>query len=374
MDGGRKRRLRLPTRSAKDYEEVEGLDAGYSQSRRTVRLVSAQLESQMGVDVKETRLLAPFRTFPSTLPPADQRRLRSLAERSYEQKIGPAWKKLDAYLVTSYAPRVREEGGLSSLPKGVSLYEAYVRRSTTTSKTAGEIHNIGLGEVERIEGAMLEIARASGSTSLAEYDAKQLATPGKHFSTKDEMLAYARSTAKTMEPELPRLFGRLPRMPFGIRAVPPDREATSSNFYDRPSLDGTRAGWVNLRTYRPETFTKGETTSVALHEGVPGHHLQRALSIEQENVPEFRRDYGTVAFDEGWALYAESLVDDVGLFQDPDNRYGRLSGERFRSARLVVDTGMHALRWSRQKALEYFQQHAPQARWPEIDSHGHRAT
>jgi prolyl oligopeptidase len=214
---------------------------------------------------------------------------------------------------------------------------------------------------------MLRIAREGGFRgTLEEYDALQLATIEKTFRSKEEMLAFARNVAKMMEPELPRLFGRLPDIPFGIRAVPADREASASNNYSLPP-DSLGPGWVNLRTYQPETYTKGETASVTLHEGIPGHHLQNAIQRRLQDAPAFRRYFGIAAFSEGWALYAEGLADDIGFLQDPDSRYGRLSGDRFRSARLVVDTGMHAMGWTRERALNYFKQHAPQARWAEID-------
>ena len=270
--------------------------------------------------------------------------------------------------MTTYASRVRDEEGLSGLVGGARLYEVLTRRATSSSMTPREIHDLGLREVDRIEGEMLAIVRVKGfAGTLQEYDATLLSTPEQVFHSREEMLDFARSVALTASPELPRLFGRLPRTPFGIRAVAEDREETASNSYSAAPAGGTRAGWVNLRTYQPETYTKGDTRSVTLHEGVPGHHLQRAIQRELDGVPDFRRTYGFSAFTEGWALYAESLADDMGIFQDADSRYGRLAGERFRAARLVVDTGMHALGWSRQRALDYFMLHTPRNRWTEID-------
>ncbi len=176
---------------------------------------------------------------------------------------------------------------------------------------------------------MLAIALAKGFTgTLQDYDASLLATPGQVFRSKEEMLAFARDVAMTVAPELPRAFGQLPKTPFGIRAVAADREEAASDSSSVAPLDGTRAGWVNLRTYQPETSTRGDARSTTLHEGVPGHHLHLAIQREQVGVP-VRRTYGLIAFSEGWALYAESLANDMGLFQDPDSRYGRLAGERF---------------------------------------------
>ncbi len=377
----------LPARTTADYEAIvarledipryvdqlidalsEGLGAGYSQSRRTTNLVAQQLRAQSDSSVDATRLLAAFRSFPSSVSATDQERLRLRGESAYRSGFVPAWRKLYTFLTTAYMAGAREDGGLSKLRDGGRLYELLVRRTTSTTLTPRDIHEVGLREIGRIETEMLAIARAKGFPgTLPDYDATLLATPSQVFRSKEEMLAFARDVAMTVAPELPRLFGRLPKTPFGIRAVAADREEAASNSYSGAPLDGTRAGWVNLRTYQPEMYTRGDTRSTTLHEGVPGHHLHIALQREQLGVPQFRRTYRLIAFNEGWALYAESLANDLGLFQDPDSRYGRLAGERFRAARLVVDTGMHALGWSRERALDYFKLHAAQSRWVEID-------
>ena len=377
----------LPARTTTDYEAIvarledvpryvdqqidalsQGLEAGYSQSRRTTSLVAQQLRAQSDSSADATRLLAAFRSFPPSISATDQERLRRRGESAYRSGFVPSWRKLYTFLTTTYMAVAREDGGLSQLRDGARVYELLVRRTTSTTLTPREIHDIGLKEIERIETEMLAIARAKGFTgTLQDYDASLLATPGQVFRSTEEMLAFARDVAMTVAPELPRVFGRLPKTPFGIRAVAADREEAASNSYSVAPLDGTRAGWVNLRTYQPETYTRGDTRSTTLHEGVPGHHLHLAIQREQVGVPGFRRTYGLIAFSEGWALYAESLANDMGLFQDPDSRYGRLAGERFRAARLVVDTGMHALAWSRERALDYFKLHAAQSRWVEID-------
>jgi prolyl oligopeptidase len=215
---------------------------------------------------------------------------------------------------------------------------------------------------------MSAIARSTGHTgTLLEFQKKIMADPDQAFRSKEEMLVYCRNIAKLAEPEMPRLFRKLPRMPFGIRPIPEDREAASASHYQAPALDGTRAGYFMLNTYKPREQYKYDKPALVLHEGVPGHHFQLALQLEMEGLPEFRKIYGNTAYAEGWALYAESLGDEMGIYDDPYKRFGKLASERFRAVRLVVDTGLHTLGWSREQAVKFFAEHAPDETLAEID-------
>jgi prolyl oligopeptidase len=202
---------------------------------------------------------------------------------------------------------------------------------------------------------------------LNEFEKQVRSEARNRFTSRDEMVAYCRNTAMLAEPELPKYFKQLPRMPFGIKPIPPDREAATASHYQPPATDGTRAGYFMLNTYEPDQQIRYPTDALVLHEGVPGHHLQIALQRELQGLPEFRRVYSTTAYIEGWALYAESLGVPMGIYDTPLKQLGRLSSERFRAVRLVVDTGLHSLGWSRRQAVEFFREHAPDESVAEID-------
>jgi uncharacterized protein (DUF885 family) len=254
------------------------------------------------------------------------------------------------------------------MPEGSHWYSKLVRHRTTTTLTPRQIHELGRRELARIEREMTGIARAAGhSGTLLDFQKKIMADPAQAFRSKEEMLVYCRNIAKLAEPELPRLFKRLPRMPFGIRPIPEDREAATASHYMAPALDGSRAGFFMLNTYEPQKQFKYDKAALVLHEGVPGHHFQLALQREIEGLPEFRKIYSNTAYAEGWALYSESLGDAMGIYDDPQKRFGKLASERFRAVRLVVDTGLHVLGWSREQAVRFFAEHAPDETLAEID-------
>jgi uncharacterized protein (DUF885 family) len=377
----------MPTRTVKDYENIiarinslpayidqnialleEGIRIGLTQPRIIVDLANKQIASQMQAPAEESILLAAFRRFPANLAKPEQDRLRSQAAAAYNQSFLPAWRKLQVFLTQTYAPKARPSTALSSLPEGSKYYALLVRVSTTTNLTPQEIHELGNKEVKRIEAEMEKIARETGfQGTLHEFERKLESSPDFLFHSKEEMLEYCRNAAMIVEPELPRLFKKLPRMPFGIRAIPEDREASTASHYTGPATDGSRAGFVSINCYQPEKQVKYNKEALTLHEGVPGHHLQIALQREMEGLPEFRKNYGVTAFSEGWGLYAESLGSELGLYRDSYSRFGRLSSERFRAARLVIDTGLHAMGWSRAQAIDYFHTHAAGMSVAEID-------
>jgi prolyl oligopeptidase len=188
------------------------------------------------------------------------------------------------------------------------------------------------------------------------------------FTSQQEMLTYARDVAMRVQPELPRLFKRLPRIAFGVRPIPADREAATASNYSRGTSDGSRAAWFNMNTYKPQDQVKYGIEALVLHETIPGHHLQISTALELEGLPEFRKAFSASAFVEGWALYAESLGAELGsVYLDPTTKFGQLASEQFRAVRLVVDTGIHALGWSRDRARAYFAEHAPSQSLAEVD-------
>jgi len=188
------------------------------------------------------------------------------------------------------------------------------------------------------------------------------------FESQDEMLAYASDVLSALEPTMPRLFLHVPRAKVGVRPIPPDREASQASNYVAGTPDGSRQAWFNMNTYRPRAQVKYTVEALVLHETVPGHHLQVGLARELEGVPQFQRAFTASAFAEGWGLYAESLGTTLGVvYRDPPTRFGRLASERFRAVRLVVDTGLHAMGWSRERAREYFTAHAPSQSLAEVD-------
>jgi uncharacterized protein (DUF885 family) len=378
---------RMPAQSTADYQNIvlrlraipayvdqniallnEGIARGIVQPRVVVDRVIQQIETQAGQDDGATALLAAFRQFPPNIPQDERERLRADANDAYRRQFLPAWKKLLDYMTRTYAPKARQSIAVTALPNGQELYRLLIERLTTTRMTPEEIHRIGESEVRRIETEMEAVVRETGfSGTLAEFEAKLTASPERHFRTKDEMLVSCRNIAKLVEPELPRLFRNIPAFVYGIRPIPEDREQSSATNAEFPKADGSAPGWMNLNTYQPEKQARYDKESLVLHEAVPGHILQGAIAQSIAGLPEFRRYYFNSAYAEGWALYAESLGSELGLYGDPYTRFGRLTSERFRAVRLVVDTGIHAMGWSRERALAYFATHAPEESAAEID-------
>ncbi len=378
---------RMPGRTVRDYENIlarlhglptyvdqsidllsESIARGLTQPPVVVDRVVKQIQAQTAQDSAATPLLAAFRRFPSNFPPDQQKKLHDAAVAAYEQEFLPAWRKLLTFFQTAYAPKARPDIGLSSLPGGREDYAILVRRLTTTDTSPDEIHKIGEAEVQRLEAEMLALARDTGFTgTLSEFDKKLQDTPEQHFRSKDDMLAYCRNAAMIIQPELPNLFRRIPILLYGVRPIPEDREQASASNAQAPAPDGSVPGWFNLNTYQPEKQVRYDKEALVLHEAVPGHVFQVSLARSQQNLPEFRKFYGNSAYGEGWALYAEGLGAQLGLYKDPYSRYGRLASERFRAVRLVVDTGMHAMGWSREQAIDYVKAHAPQVSLAEID-------
>jgi uncharacterized protein (DUF885 family) len=378
---------RMPARTVHDYENIiarlrglpdfvdqniaildEAIAAKITQPRIVANLVLEQIAAQMHQDSEHTALLNAFRKFPSNIAQADQQRLRGEGAEAYDRQFLPAWRKLHAYIATTYIQHVRPSDSLSSIPGGRDDYAILVRRLTTTNLAPDEIHMLGEEEVKRIEGELQAVLNEIGFKGvIAEFQAKLDASPEQHFRTREEMLAYCRNIAKIIEPELPNQFRHIPTLLYGIRAIPPDREAATATNAQVPSPDFAVPGWMNLNTYQPEKQVRYDKESLVLHEAVPGHIFQGTVAITQPVLPEIRKFYNNSAFGEGWALYAESLGSQLGLYRDPYSRFGQLTSERFRAVRLVVDTGIHQFGWTREQALQYFHEHAPEEAVAEVD-------
>jgi uncharacterized protein (DUF885 family) len=378
----------MPTRTLRDYDNIiarihaipalvdqyiallrEQIAARRTQPLIVIDLVLDQVAAQRTMTAMETPLLAAFHRMGAEVRPADQKRLLAAATAAYAQKFVPSWQKLETFLRGTYRRAARGSIAVTTLPGGRALYAGAARYHTTTSMRPEEIHQLGLNEVSRIEREMEQLARSDGYAGpVTEYEAALAKRPNMAFTSQREMLDYANDILARVRPALPKLFKRLPKMQVNIRPIPADREASTASNYEAGTSDGTRPAWFNMNTYQPQNQFKYDIEALVLHETMPGHHLQTAIAREVPNLPEFRRVFTTTAFAEGWALYAESLGSELGtVYRDAPSRFGQLANEQFRAVRLVVDTGMHVMGWSRDRARTYFKQHVPAQSLAEID-------
>lgn len=369
----------LPFRNAKHYEDYlsrlsqlpavvdqtiermqEGLKQRITPPKITLRAVAEQIQAQIVSKVEESPFYRPFKNFPETVPLSEQERLSAAGKEAIEQSILPAYQKLHDFWVSEYYPNTRETIGLSSLPNGEQWYAFGVKVSTTTNLLPKEIHEIGLREVKRIRAEMDKIIKGSGFEGTREEFFEFLrGDPQFYYSKPEHLLAGYRDICKRADAELPKLFGKFPRLPYGVREVPEySAPSQTTAYYHGGSLKAGRPGWFYANTYKLETRPKWEMEALAIHEAVPGHHLQIALAQEIEGVPKFRKHGHYTAFVEGWGLYSESLGEEMGFYNDPYSKFGQLTYEMWRAIRLVVDTGMHAFGWDRQKAIDYFKANA----------------
>ena len=338
----------------------KGRRSGYTAPRILMQRLPDQIAVQVVEFAADSPFFKPFAALPESIAPADRERLRAEATEVIEQSVLPAYRKLDRYFNETYLPAARESIGLSALPNGSAWYELRARSYTTTRLSPDDIHRIGLDEVKRIRGEMMTIIEEVGFDGDFQDFLEHLRTdPQFYFDNPDDLYKEYLATSKRIDPELVNLFGKLPRMPYGVKPIPdaiaPD---TTTAYYSRPAGDGSRAGiyWVNL--YKPEVRPKYEIEVLSVHEAMPGHHLQIALQQELGDLPMFRRFMGFTAFVEGWGLYSERLGYDLGLYQDPYSRFGQLTYDMWRAVRLVVDTGMHYKGWTRQQAIDFFKDNA----------------
>jgi len=338
----------------------EGLKRGITAPRITLRDVPQQVLNQVTEDPLKSPAFRRFAEIPPSLPEAERARLKASALAAITNGLYPAYRELHRFLVDDYIPKARETIACSDLPDGAAWYAHAVRRSTTTDRTPRQIHEIGLGEVKRIRKEMEAIIAKTGfQGSFPEFLTFLRTDKRFYFDTAAGLLAGYRDVSKRIDGELPRLFGRLPRLPYGVMPVPSYAEKSQTTAYYQPGAwTFGRPGNFYANTYALETRPKWEMEALTLHEAVPGHHLQIALSQEMEGVPDFQKNSEMTVFVEGWALYAESLGTEIGMYQDPYSKFGQLTYEMWRAIRLVVDTGMHSLGWSRQQAIDFFKANA----------------
>ena len=332
----------------------EGMALGWVPPRTVLDRVLVQLDLQLSAAPERGPFFEPFARLGSGIPAAERAALQARAARSIADDVLPAVRRLRAFVADEYLPKAPADGALARYPDGAAVYAEKVRDATTTDLTPAQIHAIGLREVERLRSEMDAVRREVGFAGDFAAFVRYLNTDPKFFHKDGEaLLAGYRAIAKQIDPELPKLFAVLPRAPYGVRAMPGDASADAAAYYSGPALDGSRAGWFNAsaKAWNKRPIWSMET--LVAHEAVPGHHLQTARALELGELPKFRRVAGYVAYSEGWALYAETLGFDLGLYRDPYSRFGHLQGQAFRAARLVVDTGLHATGWSRQRAIDY---------------------
>ncbi|HZU22001.1 MAG TPA: DUF885 domain-containing protein [Terriglobales bacterium] len=325
--------------------------------------IPGQIEKQIVADPKQSAFYKPFEHIPQSFSAADRERLQQGGQQAIAQALVPAFRRFHEFFVNEYLPACPEEVGIWKLPNGEAMYRFFVRRFTTTNMTPEQVHQVGLNEVKRIRAEMEQIKEQVGFKGTMQEFFNFLRTDPQFFYHDPQDLFHAYQVqAKTIDPNLVKVFRLLPRTPYGVEAIPaitaPD---TTAAYYRQLAADGSRAGTYFVNLYKPESRPKWEITALTLHESVPGHHLQIALAYEQGAIPKFRR-YGSYdAFVEGWALYAESLGNDMGLYDNPYSKFGELSYDMWRAVRLVVDTGMHSMHWTRQQAIDFFMQNAPRA-------------
>ncbi len=337
-----------------------GIRQGMVHPKVIMQRIPAQIAAQIVDDPIESLFFKPFKKFPDSIAPADRDRLTSAAYEAIGTHILPAFRRFQTFFNNEYLPACTDRVGAWQLPRGKEMYAFRARRFTTTDLTPEEIHQIGRREVRRIRAQMESIIEnVDFRGSFDEFLHFLRTDPQFYYSDPQQLLAAYRALSKRLDPTLVKLFGRLPRAPYGVQPIPaniaPD---TTTAYYRRPAADGSRAGTYFVNLYQPQTRPKYEMEALSIHEAVPGHHLQIALAMELGTLPAFRRYRGYTAFTEGWGLYAESLGGELGFYQDPYSKFGQLTYEMWRAVRLVVDTGMHHMGWTRRQAIDFFQANA----------------
>lgn len=337
----------------------KGMAEGLMPPKFLLTKVVSQADAIAKQKPEETPFAVPLTKMPKDFSEADRSRLREAVLSGIRESVLPSYAKFARFVEGEYAPRGRSEPGMWFLPDGEARYAAAVRRQTTTDLTPDQIHRIGLEQVAALEGEMRVVARRLGFKDLASLNASIEKDPKRRARSREEILELYRRYIGQMKPQLPRLFGRLPKADVVVAPVEEFREKEASGAqYDQGTPDGSRSGLIKVNTGDPQSRKTITIESTAYHEGVPGHHLQVAIAQELEELPPVRRQIGYTAFVEGWALYSERLGKEVGFYQDPYSDYGRLQDEMLRAIRLVVDTGFHHKKWTRQQVVDYFHAHS----------------
>ncbi len=361
--------LSVPFDSVKHYEDYsarlhqiprvlsqtqEVLRAGMKDNLMPVRFLIEKLPVQCQGIIEADPFLLPTKKYPADIAPEDQKRLTQQITAAVDADVIPAYKAFASFLSTDYAPHGRTTLAVTSLPDGEKRYQNDIYGRTTTHMSPDEIHQLGLREIERIQGEMLAIAKEQGFADLASFRASLKTNPKYIPTSADQILDDFRHYIAQMEPKLPNLFTLLPKSPVTVEAIPAFQAAAATH-YVTGTPDGKRPGRVVVATSKFAERSLIDDEAIAYHEGVPGHHMQLSVQQQLSGLPKFRlHGLGFNAYTEGWALYAEQLGKEVGFYQDPVSDYGRLSSELFRAVRLVVDTGIHSKGWTRDQVVEFF--------------------
>jgi uncharacterized protein (DUF885 family) len=335
----------------------QGMRDGFTLPREIIGGVTQVINGLRYENAEAMGLYAPFAEFPSTVPESERARLREAGRAAIANNVIPAFNEFRTFFETEYAPRARRTIAAQALPNGRAYYADLVRYYTTLpDATPRQVHEIGLREVARIRAAMEAEMRASGfQGSFADFLAHLRTDPQFYATTPEQLLREAAWITREIDGQMPRFFGRIPRTPYTVRPVPAEIAPNyTGGRYNGGPLGAAGEYWVN--TYALNTRPLYILPSLTAHEAAPGHHTQIALARELTDLPEFRRSFYPHAFGEGWGLYSEWLGEEMGIYHTPYQRFGRLTYEMWRACRLVVDTGMHSMGWSRQRALDYLEQ------------------
>jgi uncharacterized protein (DUF885 family) len=345
-------RLHQIPNAFRQTEEV--LRAGMKEHLMPVRFLLEKVPEQCAGVIAANPFLLPTKKFPASISAADRERLTQAITDAVTNEVLPAYREFGEFIAKEYAPHGRTTLAVTSLPGGEKRYRNdIVYRTTLTDLTPEQIHQIGLREIARIESEMLAIARKQGFADLASFRESLSKNPAYQPKSEQQIVDYFRNAIAQMQPKLPELFGFIPNSPVTVEPIPPF-DAAAATHYQAGTPDGKRPGRIVVAVSHFEQRSLVLDEAVAYHEGVPGHHLQRSVAQSLPGLPKFRRYGGNSGYSEGWALYAEELGKEVGLYQDPVSDYGRLSSELFRAVRLVVDTGIHAKGWSREQVVDFF--------------------
>nr|EKU8438424.1 DUF885 domain-containing protein [Acinetobacter baumannii]EKV2595562.1 DUF885 domain-containing protein [Acinetobacter baumannii]EKV7416811.1 DUF885 domain-containing protein [Acinetobacter baumannii] len=337
----------------------QGQKDGLMPPKYLIEKVAKQITSIATPAGKDSVFASPLKQFPKNISKAEQERLSREILQAIDQNVRPAYQKLGTFIEKDYLPHGRQHEGIWSLPNGDELYRFYVENNTTTSESPENIHQLGLKEVARIEAEMLKIAKAQGFNDLKSFQQSLKTNPAVFAKSREEILEIYRGYIAQMQPELPKLFGLLPKNKVEVLPVEQYREKEAAGAeYHQGTPDGSRPGQVYVNTGDFSERSKISMEATAYHEAIPGHHMQIDIAQNLPNLPMFRKQPNHTAYIEGWALYAEQLGKDVGFYKDPLSDYGRLSSELFRACRLVVDTGVHYKKWTRQQMIDFMREHS----------------
>ena len=343
----------------------EGVQKGVVQPRVVMERLLPQLDDLLVEKPEDSLFWSPLANFPEGVPAADRPRLEAAYRRAIAEQVLPAYRRLRDYVRDEYLPKCRTSIAWTALPDGEAWYQYYVSEHTTTDMGAQQIHDIGVAEVKRILGEMDGVRRTVGfQGDLPAFFDHLESDPRFYFTNGADLIEGFRVLKQRIDAALPKLFSVFPKADYEIREVEAYRAASAAGgSYQRPSADGSRPGIFYVNTYNLKAQPKFGMETLSLHEASPGHHFQIAIQQELTGLPKFRRFGGHyTAFVEGWALYAEYLGKELGMFTDPYQWFGRLNDEQLRAMRLVVDTGIHALGWSRDQAIQFMLDNSTLAR------------